>query len=229
MAEVYKFSIPQGGKKIIFNINEKRKEASKFLFAKFSKKFSTIEMLKCESYDVKSDVSEASFDTFLQACQGKPFFINSENVFHLYQLSKEFDTPSISEKIETFYENNGLENLVRDALKIENPDENLELVNSVALHFNELLNFDSFLDIDPNVIKIILENPNHKIINHKNLFDFAKKYQVKCNEKNKDSSFIFKYINLNLLSMKDISEFASLEKCSEELLSKNVLQVLRIQ
>lgn len=225
MTQVLKISVPKVGQKITFNIKGKKFEAFKFLFAKFSKCFRNISYLNLNEYDVKSDVSEKSFETFLSASEGKPFLINNENVFHLYLLSKEFDVPEIFNEVNEFYQNNDDVGLVKNILLEPEPSD--ELINSAALCFNKLINSESLFDADPSIIQRILESQNSKIESHSNLFNFAKKYQLVCNEKNKDSSFIFKYIDLNKLTPEELLEFASLDKCCKELFSYNVLPIIK--
>lgn len=225
MTEVLKYPIPRGGQEIIFNIKNEQFRASKFLFAKFSNKFRDIKYLKLEEYTVKSDVSKTSFDSFLSACQGKPYFLTSDNIYHFYLLSKEFETPSIEKEVISYYENHDSESLIKAILINSNPDP--KLIDSAASNFNKLINFESFLGIDPNNIKQILENPQIQLENHSSLFSFATKYQQECNKKGLDSSFLFQYIDLNQLSNEEIYDFSKLEKNSEILLSKNVLPLIK--
>lgn len=226
MTEVLKYPIPNRGKKIVFKLRDKAIEVSKFLFAKYSNKFRNIEYLKRDEYTIKSDVSYESLKSFISACQGKPFALTPDNVYDIYLLSQEFDTPNVSNEINTFYDNNGIEFIIKCILT-KDRNYNQNIIEYAAQKFNDLIKDVNFLKADRDCIQQILENTDINLIDPLLFYEFAKKYYSDYRGDKKDVAFLFRYINLIDLPIDSIIEFASLDKFPEELLSINVLPFIK--
>ncbi|OHT14443.1 hypothetical protein TRFO_15242 [Tritrichomonas foetus] len=106
---------------LIFKLRDKEFSGSRFIFAQYSNAFKSKDNFLKKVYEIKArNISSDSFQDFLNACHGKPFLINSDNVYDFQLLAEEFDVPSIQDEITKYYQRNDVDTMLNDILKYRN-------------------------------------------------------------------------------------------------------------
>ena len=212
---------------LILKLKNDNFKISKFSLAQFSNRFKqNFELFQKDSYDVQSDVSKQSLETFISACNEQVFCISKENVFDLQELCVEFDSPAILSYVLNYYEeynhtiNETIDNLIQ--LKNKNLDYSLVLQKIAKKMFLDLLEFPKIFQLNPDILKEILFYPERDKTHESKLLNVAKEFK----KKGKDNSFILQAISLNNLTIEELKEFINSENFPEQLYSQNVISLI---
>ena len=117
-------SVPKEEPKIQFIFNNQPNEVPYYTFCSFSEMFRNNFELK--EYEIKSEVKETSFKTFLSACKGKYYNVDENNFDDLMKLCTELKCYGIKEDIIEFMNNHEKDKVINYYLSLINAKEERE-------------------------------------------------------------------------------------------------------
>lgn len=190
-----------------FVLNGKEFPICKFQFCRYSLRFQKDSSLfNSDSYSINSQVSETSLLSFINACQGKPFSITTENVLDMKLLCNEFEVPSILTTIKKYFDEHENELLLqRLEFSIQHNEDYSDLIGKIASHIDDYINVEKMYDLPENILCQIYSDKSRKTTNEHQLYDFAKKYAQK---KSETTSSLLTYIDYSALSRNEIRELS---------------------
>lgn len=208
-----------------FFLNNKEFPICKFQFCRYSLRFQKDSSLfNGDTYSINSKVSEQSLLSFINACQGKPFAISTENALDLKLLCNEFEVPSIQETIKKYFDEHENELLVqRLDFNLQHNEDYSDLVEKIASKIDDYINFEKMYDLPENVLCEIYSSKSRKTANEHQLYEFAKNYAQKKGEK---TSSLLTYIDYSALSRSEIKELSENSLMPDKISTSYILPFL---
>lgn len=206
--------------------------ADVILFSCFSELFQKdLSLIEKKEYTVISDVSKESFQNFLDACQGKAFFLKSANVFDMELLCKEFETQSLYDNVKQYFNENRDEALIEKLkyfLHDESPNKDKKILAEITQQISlSLDNMTEDLKKELFGLKLTKEIMDQFMAIQNRNFTFDSLFFEKMMKENNESSKeILSHIDLRALTMDQIQKFSVSDKLPEYYESKRIFPYL---
>lgn len=208
-----------------FVLNNKEFPICKFQFCRYSLRFQKDSSLfNSDSYSLNSQVSEQSLLSFINACQGKPFAISTDNALDLKLLCNEFEVPSILETIKKYFDEHENELLIqRLDFNIHHNEDYTDLIDRIASNLDEYINLEKMYDLPEDALCQIYSSKSRKTTNEHQLYEFAKNYAQK---KGKTTSSLLTYIDYSALSRSEIKELSEINLMPDKISTSYIFPFL---
>ena len=183
---------------------DKQYPVSKCLFGLYSKRFRNSREFGSEkTITVDDDVSDNSFQTFVNACQSRFYTINDSNCFDLLTLCTQWEVESIKKEVTKYLEKIG--SIESAVIKLTKAD-NHELESFISRNLNKAMKYPSFLSLPSEVLTRILKQADPKEVDHHLLLTTL----LHLHEKNGDSaSCLFDFLDTAALTRDELKQLIS--------------------
>ncbi|OHT10662.1 hypothetical protein TRFO_04164 [Tritrichomonas foetus] len=179
----------------------------KFQFCRYSLRFQKDpSILTSSSYQITSEVSEASLKSFIAACQDRPYFLSVDNIFEFQLLCTEFETSILFASMENFFkENEDALLLPRLLFCIEHNTDFSSLIDKIASNIDNFIDNEKLLEIPEEILCQILSSKTRNSSNEHKIFEFCKNYAIR---NKKETTSLLSFINFGALSINEIRELS---------------------
>lgn len=198
---------------------------NKLCFCLYSKKLkNTSDLDQLTSIDITSNVEPQSLETFLDACQSKPYSITEQNVLDLQLLCQEWEVQTIltkvNEKLNIF--DNPRFNINKLKMFLRMGSETDELETKIAADFDNYIIENDFNDIGIETLRKIVENKQLMIEDYHYYLNFTLKH---IKEEGMEYTFLLDYLDVIKLTQDEIQNLIELDY-DFKLKSKYILQFI---
>ena len=200
---------------LTLRLGDEEYKVSKFLFASYSQKVRSPDLLRTTEYTVQEQFDPSTFQQFCNACQGYPYLLHEGNVEEMLRIAEYFDCQSVKEACQARQPKDLINflNGSADETCLDNLEEYLKKPQAMKLSNEQ-------------VVQVLAKAKEKGKISDQGVIEFVVRY-AKCHRGNARVGEALAHVDLQNISIQELSECIELEQYPKTVDGKMFFELLR--